>query len=159
MFHFYAPWKRQKNWSKKIWEKWFEPKFLHLDLMLSQLLKCKHFLTFRRKTGCYCNCLNAITFLIFAEKLWIYMPYNRESRIEYRFIQIGQKLALLLETPAKNPKTRQWQKFIQLVSIMMLYCHAKNEVKTILVIFHVNESRVTERTLWPKLKKQLNNLK
>ena len=36
----------------------------------------------------------------------------------------------------------------------MLYFPAKNEVKTILVIFHVNESRLTERTLWPKLKKQ-----
>ena len=71
------------------------------------------------------------------------MLYFIESGIECGFIQKGQKLAWLIGTPAKNPKTYQWPKFIQLVSIIMLNCRAKNEVKidqAILEIFHVKES-------------------
>ena len=39
------------------------------------------------------------------------------------------KQAGLQAKPAKNPKTHQWQKLIQLVSLVMLNCQVRNEIK------------------------------
>ena len=48
--------------------------------------------------------------------------------IFFWFVLDIQKTSLTLRTPAKNPKTYQWPKFYQLVSVMMVKCRAKNEV-------------------------------
>ena len=48
--------------------------------------------------------------------------------IFFWFVLDIQKTSLTLRTPAKNPKTYQWPKFYQLVSVMMVKYRAKNEV-------------------------------